>query len=156
VIWTADPWTLDALLPADLGKPLRRDIQRLRTARAPAIRHSLVDETASDVRETIILTADGVPTVRYRRPAGERSIRTIHDFGMPTVRPSAGVAWQGFRTFLRRPAVTTTIPGLFLAGPFSPAGAAPSSVVLSGALASMSCQDYLYSDVRPLGKDHSS
>ena len=88
----------------------------------------------------------GVPTTTYERPAGQRSIRTVHDFARLTPRSSYGIAWRGFRTFVRRPAVTSEVEGLFLAGPFSPAGAAPSGWLSCSALplpAAYGCQNYL-------------
>jgi hypothetical protein len=53
------------------------------------------------------------------------------------------VAWSGFNSWLRRPQVTTEFPGLYAAGPWSPAGPGASQVVLSAALAADGCQDYL-------------
>jgi hypothetical protein len=70
-------------------------------------------------------------------------IHTVHDFNQTVPRPSYGVAWNGFDSWLRRPPVTTQIPGLYTAGPFSPAGPSPSHVVLSAALAAYACHDYL-------------
>jgi phytoene dehydrogenase-like protein len=150
VVCTVDPWhAVGNLLAAPVAKGTRRRLARLDPARAPTIRHLIVDQAIPAVRETFALNAHGVPTITYQRPAGERSIRTVHDFEKLTPRPSYGIAWNGFGTFRRRPAVTTEIDGLLLAGPFSPAGASPSAVVLSAALAADSCQNYLYSDVRP-------
>ena len=146
VVCTTDPWhAVGGLLPADLAKATRRRLAQLDAASAPSIRHQLVEERISAVRETTALSARGVPIISYDRPAGERSIRTVHDFERLTRRPSYGIAWNGFRSFVRRPTVTSEISGLFQAGPFSPAGAAPSAVVLSGALAAYSCQNYLSS-----------
>jgi len=53
------------------------------------------------------------------------------------------VGWAGMRSWVRRPAVTTEVPGLFVAGPFSPAGPGGSAEVLSGALAAYAVQNYL-------------
>ena len=146
VVCTTDPWqAVGGLLPADLAKATRRRLAQLDAASAPSIRHQLVEERISAVRETTALSARGVPIISYDRPAGERSIRTVHDFERLTRRPSYGIAWNGFRSFVRRPTVTSEISGLFQAGPFSPAGAAPSAVVLSGALAAYGCQNYLSS-----------
>jgi phytoene dehydrogenase-like protein len=157
VVCTADPWqAVDSLLPADVARATRRRVHRLQPACAPAILHTLVGNPVPAVQETIAFTDRGVPTHTYQRPAGERSIRSVHNFGSASARSASGVAWQGFRSFLSRPPVTTEIGGFFLAGPFSAAGAAPSAVVLSGALAAYGCQNYLYSDVRPLSKDRSS
>ena len=146
VVCTVDPWhAVGDLLAAPLAKGTRRHLARLDPAKAPTIRHLVVDQAIPAVRETLALSAQGVPTITYQRPAGERSIRTVHDFENLTPRPSYGIAWNGFGTFHRRPAVTTEIAGLLLAGPFSPAGASPSAVVLSAALAADSCQNYLSS-----------
>lgn len=144
VVCTLDPWhTVRDLLAVDVAKGTRRRLARLDPAPAPTIKHVLIDEPVPAVRETIALSDRGVPTTTYERPAGERSIRTVHDFARLTPRSSYGIAWRGFRTFVRRPAVTSEVEGLFLAGPFSPAGAAPSAVVLSAALAAYGCQNYL-------------
>ena len=157
VVCTVDPWqTVDNLLAGERASSARRRLARLDPASAPSVRHLLVEEPVPAVRETVTLSTSGVPIITYERPAGAQSVRTVHDFEKRAPRPSSGIAWNGFRTFLRRPAVTSEIDGLFLAGPFSPAGSAPSAVVLSAALAADSCQDYLYSDVRPLSKDRSS
>ncbi len=146
VVCTVDPWqTVDTLLPADLAKFTRRRVHKLKPAGSAVISHVLIDEAVSEVSETITYTAGGVPTIGYQRPAGEQSIRSAFDFGSPNDRSTAAVAWQGFRSFLHRPPVTTEIGGLFLAGPFSAAGPAPSAVVLSGALAVYACQNYLVS-----------
>jgi len=146
VVCTADPWhVVDSLLTAEVAKMTRRTVHRLRPACGPAISHAVLNEAVPTVTETITHNAEGVPVITYRRPAGERSIRTVQDFGSTRPRPSFGVGWQGIRSFVHRPPVTTEIAGLFMAGPFSPAGAAPSALVLSGALAAYSCQDYLSS-----------
>ena len=144
VICTVDPWqTVDALLCGKVAKATRRTVHRLQPAGAPTIAHALIDDAVAGVSETVAHNTRGVPTVTYRRPAGGRSVRTVHDFGSIGASSSGGVTWQGFRSFLRRPPVTTEIAGLFLAGPFSAAGASPSAVVLSSALAAYRCQDYL-------------
>jgi hypothetical protein len=70
-------------------------------------------------------------------------VRTVHDFADALPRPSYGVAWNGLPSWLSRPQVTTEIPGLYAASPSSPAGASPSHVVLSAALAAYGCHDYL-------------
>jgi phytoene dehydrogenase-like protein len=146
VICTVDPWqTVEVLLCANVAKATRRTVHRLQPAAAPAISHALIDDPTAGVSETVALNARGVPTVTYRRPAGGRSVRSVHDFGSISTSSSGGVTWQGFRSFLRRPPVTTEIAGLFLAGPFSAAGASPSAVLLSSALAAYRCQNYLSS-----------
>ena len=93
--------------------------------------------------ENVALNVAGVPTVSYRRQVAGGEIDSVHEFNQIHPRPSYGVAWNGFSSWLRRPLVTTEIPGLYAAGPFSPAGPSPSHVVLSSALAAYACHDYL-------------
>jgi phytoene dehydrogenase-like protein len=156
-ICTVDPWqTVDSLLSARVAKATRGTVHRLQPAGTPAISHALIDDAVAKVIETVAHNAEGVPTVAYQRPVEGGSVRTVHDFASMSASSSCGVTWQGFRSFLRRPPVTTEIAGLFLAGPFLASGASPSAVVLSSALAADRCQNYLYSDVRPLSKDRSS
>jgi phytoene dehydrogenase-like protein len=141
---TMDPWQLfGPMLPPAAGRRDRRKLRRLRPALAPRISHQVLDRPAPGVTETIMLTPDGIPTVEYVRPAHDYAVRTVHDFQAATPRPAYGVAWQGFGSWLRRPSVTSEIAGLFLAGPFSPAGPGPSQVVCSAALASYGCHDFL-------------
>jgi UDP-galactopyranose mutase len=150
VVSTVDPWsTFDTLLPSGTARRTRRRVRSLRPALAPTVRHNAVDQPASGVRETVTLTASGVPTVAYARPAGTTTVTTTHDFGAVQPAPGFGVGWDGMRSWVRRPAVTSEVPGLFLAGPFSPAGPGGSAEVLSGALAAYAVQDYL-------GNEHSS
>ncbi len=85
--------------------------------------------------ETVSLTAEGVPTVTYRRPVGAQTVLSVHDFRSGGPRPAYGAAWHGRRSWLDRPPITTEVPGLFLAGPWSPAGSGISAEILSGALA---------------------
>jgi hypothetical protein len=141
---TVDPWqTFDTLLPAGTARRTRRRVRGLRPALAPAVRHELADQSNGGVRETLNLTADGVPTVSYARPVGGGTVTSRHDYAAARPSPGAGVAWAGMRSWIRRPAVTTEVPGLFVAGPFSPAGPGGSAEVLSGALAAYAVQDYL-------------
>jgi hypothetical protein len=98
---------------------------------------------AAPVTETITLSESGVPTVNYLRQAADSGIRTVHDCKQMFPRPSYGVAWNGSASWLRRPPVTTEVSGLYTAGPFSPAGASASHVVLSAALAAYGCHNYL-------------
>jgi UDP-galactopyranose mutase len=144
VVSTVDPWqTFDTLLPAGTARRTRRRVRGLRPALAPAVRHELADQSNGGVRETLNLTADGVPTVSYARPVGGGTVTSRHDYAAARPSPGAGVAWAGMRSWIRRPAVTTEVPGLFVAGPFSPAGPGGSAEVLSGALAAYAVQDYL-------------
>jgi hypothetical protein len=93
--------------------------------------------------ENVALNEAGVPTVSYRRQIAGGGVHSVHNFNQTHPQPSYGVAWNGFSSWLHRPLVTTEIPGLYTAGPFSPAGPAPSHVVLSAALAAYACHDYL-------------
>jgi len=156
VISTLDPWRTAELLPqlgterAERGRRRRR-----RPALAPTISHRL-DPTPADVspavespaleslvRETVALSDSGVPTITYSRPVTSGTLHSVHDYRHTTPDPGVGLAWNGFRSWLDRPRVTTDLSGFFTAGPFSPGGSSPSSVVLSGALASYGCHDYL-------------
>jgi phytoene dehydrogenase-like protein len=144
VVSTVDPWyTFGTLLPGRTAGRTSRRIRRLRPALAPAVRHAVTGQPSAGVRETVTLTADGVPTVTYTRPVAESTVISTHDFGAARPCPASGVAWAGMRSWIRRPAVTTEVPGLFVAGPFSPAGPGGSAEVLSGALAAYAVQDHL-------------
>ena len=144
VIASCDPWqTFNKLLPDTAGRPTRRRLRDLSPAAAPAITHDETTAPTTPVIETIALSDAGVPTVSYQRQVAGGGVRTVHDFTSTLPRPSYGVAWNGFSSWLRRPRVTTEISGLYAAGPFSPAGPSPSSVVLSAALAAYACHDYL-------------
>jgi phytoene dehydrogenase-like protein len=144
VVGTGDPWQLfAAILPPGVGRHHRRNLRRLRAALAPHVSHEVLDLRATSVTETITLTQDGVPTVAYLRPADDQAVRTVYDHQAATALPGHGIAWHGFGSWLRRPPVTSDTAGLFLAGPFSPAGLGPSHVLCSAALASYSCHDYL-------------
>jgi UDP-galactopyranose mutase len=136
VVVCTDPWaTVTGLLPRAAAGPLRRRARRLRPALAPSVHHEVLDGPVTEVRESIDLTATGVPIVAYERPVGERTVRSVHDFTTARPRPAYGVAGNGLRSWTDRPAVSGEAPGLLLAGPFSAAGPDPSAEVLSGALA---------------------
>jgi phytoene dehydrogenase-like protein len=143
VVATCDPWqTFNTLMP--LAAPRTRGrLRELSPAAAPTITHEQVTIPTAPVTETVTLTETGVPTVTYLRQAADSGIRTVQDCKQMFPRRAYGVAWNGFRSWLRRPPVTTEVAGLYTAGPFSPAGASASSVVLSAALAAYSCHDYL-------------
>jgi phytoene dehydrogenase-like protein len=144
VVATCDPWqTFNELLPLAAVHRIRRGLRELNPAAAPTITHQQVPKPAAPVTETVTLSETGVPTVDYLRQAAESGIRTVHECKQMFPRPSYGVAWNGFGSWLRRPPVTTGIFGLYTAGPFSPAGPSASHVVLSAALAAYGCQDYL-------------
>jgi phytoene dehydrogenase-like protein len=141
VLYTGDPWALPNLLPRLAVRRVRRDLRRLEPARAPRISHRLLDGRTDFVREVIRLTGDGVPVVRYRRPVGDATLESVHDFTTAVPTSSAGVAWRGFSSWFRRPRITTEVPGLFFAGPFTAAGGGLSQTVLAGALASYAAHD---------------
>lgn len=143
VICTVDPWQTYTDLLSPVRWQTRRAVSRWAPARAPTVRHRLLPEAGVRVSETVVLTAEGKPTITYTRPSGEGTVCSTHDHTSGSPRRSAGIAWRGFRSWPDRPRIRSDLGGLFLAGPFSPGGAAPSSVVLSGALACYACQDYL-------------
>lgn len=144
VVATCDPWqTFNKLLPLAAVHRIRRGLRELNPAAAPTITHQQVPMPTAPVIETVTLSETGVPTADYLRQAAGSGIRTVHDCKQMFPRPSYGVAWNGFGSWLRRPPVTTEVSGLYTAGPFSAAGASASHVVLSAALAAYGCHDYL-------------
>jgi phytoene dehydrogenase-like protein len=144
VICTVDPWqTFGQLLPPSAQRSTSRSLRTWRPAVAPGISHRLSPERSTTVTETVLLSAGGIPTITYGRPAQGGTLQSRHDYSKASPSRSAGIAWNGFRSWLERPPVTGQPSGLFLAGPFSAGGSAPSAVVLSGALASYACHDYL-------------
>lgn len=148
VVSTVDPWQLyDRLLPRASADAERRGVHRLRPALAPAVTHTLQVQGANTVTETVRHQAPGRrgqgPLVEYTRPVGPQTLRTVHDHGIGVPEVDAGAAWDGFASWLRRPPTSSAVPGLFVAGPCSRAGAQPSPTVLSGALASYAAHDYL-------------
>jgi UDP-galactopyranose mutase len=148
VVATCDPWqTFNKLLPLAAVHRIRRGLSELNPAAAPTITHQQVPMPTAPVIETVTLSETGVPTVEYLRQAAGSGIRTVHDCKQMFPRPSYGVAWNGFGSWLRRPPVTTAVSGLYTAGPFSAAGASASHVVLSAALAAYGCHDYLSGQV---------
>ncbi|HEY5821839.1 MAG TPA: FAD-dependent oxidoreductase [Propionibacteriaceae bacterium] len=143
VISTVDPWTFAALLPRSHGRPTRRRLRRLEPAPTPLVSHELRPEPTTTVSQTTTLTAEGRPTISWRRPAGDQTVHTVHDFTRTSADEAYGVTWRGFASRQRRPPISSDIGGLYTAGPFSPAGPGPSQVLLSGALASYACHDRL-------------
>jgi phytoene dehydrogenase-like protein len=144
VVATCDPWQIfNDLLPVTAARRIRRLLRRLIPAAAPTITQHEVPTPIARLRETITLTTDGVPTVSYLCQRADNGIQTTHDFNATLPRASYGAAWSGFASWLRRPPVTTEIPGLYTASPSSPAGPGPSQVVLSAALAANGCHDHL-------------
>jgi phytoene dehydrogenase-like protein len=150
VVATCDPWQLfSALLPVATARQAWRRLPSLTAAAAPTISHYEALESRALVDETVTLSDNGVPTVRYLHQSSGKWIQTVHDFNQTIPRPSYGMAWSGFNSWLGRPAVTTEIPGLYTAGPWSPAGPGASQVVLSAALAAHGCDDYLRPRIAP-------
>jgi phytoene dehydrogenase-like protein len=144
VVATCDPWqTFDDLLPTTAARRTRRQLRGLSPAAAPTVTHQEVPAPTTLLHETVTLTEAGVPTVSYLRQLADHGLRTTHDFNAKQPRASYGVAWSGFASWLRRPSVTTEIPGLYAASPSSPAGPDASQVVLSAALAAYGCHDHL-------------
>jgi phytoene dehydrogenase-like protein len=141
VIFTGDPWQLAGLLPRPALRGTRRDLRRLEPALSPRVTHRLVDEVGPQVSENVRLSAAGVPVVAYRRLVAGGSLVSVHDFTAAQPDPSAGVAWHGFRSWFRRPPVSTEVPGLFFAGPHTAAGSGLSPTLLAGALASYGAHD---------------
>lgn len=137
VISTLDPWTLYT----DVLPRQRRRLRGLRPAAVPRVSHTLVDQPSTEVAQTTRLSADGVPVITYDRPAGNHTLRSVHDFGAASPSPDGGLADRGFRGWARRPPTSSDLAGLYLAGPFSAAGPSPSAVILSGALASYAAHD---------------
>ena len=138
------------------ARATRRGLRRLRPAVAPTVRHSLIDQPSTRVSETMSLTAEGVPTIEYRRPVGAQTVLSVHDFRTGGPRPAYGAAWHGRRSWLDRPPITTEVPGLFLAGPWSPAGSGISAEILSGALAAYGADPRLDPDLNAAAGEFSS
>ena len=144
VIATCDPWqTFNDLLPGTAARRTRRQLRGLSSAAAPTVRHHEAPMPSALLREMVTLTEAGIPTVSYLRQLADSGLRTVHDFNATLPKASYGVTWSGFSSWLRRPSVTTEIPGLFTASPASPAGPGASQVVLSAALAAYGGDDYL-------------
>ena len=147
VVCTTDPWeTYEKLWPTELTRRQRRAVTGWQPALAPGVSHRFApgpEAASAEGAETVRLTAHGLPTLGYTRPTPGGLLHTELDYGHAVRSRSAGIAWDGFRSWLARPPVTTDVPGLFLAGPFSPGGGSPSAVILSGALASYAGHDYL-------------
>jgi hypothetical protein len=147
VVCTTDPWeTYETLWPTQLTRRQRRAVADWQPALAPRVSHRFTpgpEAAASEGAETVRLTPQGVPTLSHTRHIRTGLLHTELDYGDGVRSRSAGIAWDGYRSWLARPPVTTDLPGLFLAGPFSPGGGSASAVILSGALASYACHDYL-------------
>jgi phytoene dehydrogenase-like protein len=144
VVATCDPWqTFNELLPVTAARRTRRQLRGLSPAAAPTVSHYETPMPTAPLRETVTLTEAGIPTFSYLRQLADSGLRTVHDFTATLPKPSYGVAWSGFSSWLRRAPVTTEISGLYAASPASPAGPGASQVVLSAALAAYACDDHL-------------
>jgi phytoene dehydrogenase-like protein len=144
VVATCDPWQIfNDLLPVTAARRIRRQLRGLAPAAAPTITHHEVPAPIARLHEAVALTADGIPTISYTRQMADNGLQARHDFRAAQPHASYGAAWSGFASWLRRPPVTTEIPGLYAASPSSAAGPGPSQVVLSAALAAYSCHDHL-------------
>lgn len=148
VVCTVDPWqTYDQLLPTSTARVERRAVHRLRPALAPTVSHTLLAEPTQIERETVtesILHADqAAPELVFTRPLADAVLQTSHALATSVPTRGAGVAWDGFGSWLRRPPTRSEVTGLYLGGPFSRGGLQPSHTVLSGALASYAAFDYL-------------
>lgn len=145
IVATCDPWQIFSdLLPVTAAPRTRRQLRGLSPAAAPTVmHHEAPPPPPARLRETVTLTASGIPTVRYLRQLADNGLQTTHDFNATVPRASYGAAWSGFASWLRRPSVTTEIPGLYAASASSPAGPGASQVVLSAALAAYGCDDQL-------------
>ena len=141
VVFTGDPWQLTELLPGSALRQMRRNLRRLEPSLAPRVSHRLTDHATEGVHETVQLTDHGVPTVRYRRPVRDGTMESVHDFTVAQPDRSAGIRWRGFRSWFRRPPVSTDVPGLYFAGPHTAGGNGLSATVLAGALASYAAHD---------------
>lgn len=122
---------------------------RATPALAPMVTHEIVEQTTTEVTETVRHTPQG-PVITWTRPLGEQSgptadttVTTTHDWTRATVSPGAGLAWRGPKSIMRRPPIRSELAGLHWAGPFSRGGEDLSHVVLSGALAAYACHELL-------------
>jgi phytoene dehydrogenase-like protein len=148
VIATCDPWqTFNDLLPITVARRTRRHLRSLGPAAAPTIAHVAAPAAAAPLHETVTFSEAGLPTVNYLRRVADGGLRTTLDFNAALPQAGYGVAWSGFASWLRRPPVTTDIPGLYTASPSSPAGPGASEVVLSAALAAYGCHEHLRAEV---------
>lgn len=144
VISTCDPYQLYDRLLDNPRNTERRRLHRLSPAWAPAVTQSWIDAPPV-ISQTITHRERGGPLIEYSQPGtgSDGSARTLlitHDYGRPEPDPAAGLRWNGFRSWLNRPPVTSRITGLFTAGPFSRGGTLPSMQLQSAALASYGAQ----------------
>ena len=163
VIATCDPQQLYGhLLSRTAARAERRRADRLQPASAPAIDVAWADDASGKLNnvdstdqhsdqptETVRHRPGAAPTVTYTRTSGDRTLLLRYDYAASRPDPAAGVAWQGFGSWLDRPPTTSAVPGLFIAGPSSRSGPGPSQQILSGTLAAYAVQHRIAPD-RPL------
>ena len=85
----------------------------------------------------------------FTRPTGDATWEVVHDHTRAEHDPGSGYAFDGVRSWLRRPTSRTSTPGVFLAGAQLRGGNRPAEVVLSGALAAAACAEFLSAADRP-------
>ena len=96
------------LLPGSALRQMRRNLRRLEPALAPRVCHRLTDQRDRGGRRdgTARPTTASRPS-RYRRPVADGTLESVHDFTAAQPDRSAGVRWRGFRSWFRRPPVST-------------------------------------------------
>lgn len=136
------------LLGKQIGKE-GRIAARTTPARSPVVSHEIATRSTAEPSETVRHTEHG-PVISWTRPLGQDfgpqpdlALTSTHDWSRATASPGAGQAWRGPKSIMRRPPIRSALPGLHWAGPFSRGGEDLSHVVLSGALASYACHEFL-------------
>lgn len=163
VICATDPWQCyDGFLDPHCASAERRALHQVSAAQAPTVSRTFIAAPAAEAggqqagrqpvgggqattkpMETVV-HSDTLDTVIFELPQGDgHTLRTSHDYTRTRPVPGAGIAWQGPRSWLRRPPIRSSVDRLFLAGPHSRGGAGPPQIILSGALASYACHDLL-------------
>ncbi|MGI8458686.1 MAG: phytoene desaturase family protein [Propionibacteriaceae bacterium] len=153
VVVAVDPWQLyDRLLPHP-PRAERRGVRRSTPARGAAV-DVVVERGRSvtpDATETVRFGPDG-PVTRWQRDhrddTGPVAVVTTYDHRSSTPDPAVGTAWEGARSWLRRPPVSSALPGLHWAGPQGRGGGSAWATVLAGALATYGVHDRLTGDPR--------
>lgn len=121
-----------------------RLLRRRRFAAAPRI----ISETLTDnlpFSEIVEHTSSG-PRVSYHRPLPDGgTLRTVHDHRTDHASrdPGFGYAHRGAKAWAKLPSSRTRQPGIVLAGAQLRGGNLPDQIVLSGAIASYECDEFL-------------
>ena len=113
---------------------------------------------ARQVRPGQVVTREGNVTCRaaivatspweYATLTGQRPSRRL------AAAATAGPRWQRWRTLLELPRLQSSLPGVYAASEFSPAGPEPWAQLLTGALATYRVhEDLTGQDMRPSNKD---